>query len=73
MSGVVARTIAVNRRHSESVRRWNDRVASQGTTLTAAARVLHALGAREVLTATVARTPRPGEGPRNALYTPDGG
>jgi len=50
-----------------------DDVATTGATLTAAARVLHAVGAREVLTATVARTPRPGEQARTALYTPGGG
>jgi len=50
-----------------------DDVATTGATLTAAARVLHARGAREVLAATVARTPRPGERAPTALYTPDGG
>ena len=50
-----------------------DDVATTGGTLTAAARVLHALGACEVLAATVARTPRPGEGGPAALYTRAGG
>lgn len=38
-----------------------DDVVTTGATLVAAARVLHAMGARDVLAATVARTPRPGE------------
>ena len=38
-----------------------DDVVTTGATLTAAARVLRAFGAREVLAATVARTPSPGE------------
>src|SRR6476646_8079973 len=50
-----------------------DDVATTGATLTGAARVLHARGAREVLAATVARTPRPGERALTALYTPGGG
>jgi ComF family protein len=50
-----------------------DDVTTTGATLTAAARALHALGAREVLAATVARTPRPGERAPGALYTRAGG
>jgi predicted amidophosphoribosyltransferase len=49
-----------------------DDVVTTGGTLIAAARVLHAIGAREVLAATVARTPRPGERPPNAPYTRSG-
>ena len=46
-----------------------DDVVTTGATLQAAARVLLSLGAREVLAATVARTPRPGEGSRVPPYT----
>ncbi len=46
-----------------------DDVVTTGATLTAAARALHALGAREVLAATVARTPRPEERRVVAPYT----
>jgi competence protein ComFC len=46
-----------------------DDVVTTGATLQAAARVLRSLGAREVLAATVARTPRPGEGRRVPPYT----
>ena len=50
-----------------------DDVTTTGATLTAAARALQVLGAREVLAATVARTPRPGEHAPAALYTRAGG
>jgi predicted amidophosphoribosyltransferase len=46
-----------------------DDVVTTGATLAAAARALHAGGAREVLAATVARTPRPGEGRPVPPYT----
>jgi predicted amidophosphoribosyltransferase len=46
-----------------------DDVVTTGATLTAAARALHAFGAREVLAATVARTSRPGERLRVPPYT----
>ena len=46
-----------------------DDVVTTGATLRAAARELLALGAREVLAATVARTPRPGEGRGVPPYT----
>ncbi len=46
-----------------------DDVVTTGATLQAAARVLLSLGARAVLAATVARTPRPGEGRRVSPYT----
>jgi predicted amidophosphoribosyltransferase len=46
-----------------------DDVVTTGATLGAAARALHAGGAREVLAATVARTPRPGEGRSVPPYT----
>jgi predicted amidophosphoribosyltransferase len=46
-----------------------DDVVTTGATLAAAARALHAGGAREVLAATVARTPRPGEGRSVPPYT----
>jgi ComF family protein len=46
-----------------------DDVVTTGATLTTAARVLRALGACEVLAATVARTPRPGDRAPTALYT----
>jgi predicted amidophosphoribosyltransferase len=50
-----------------------DDVTTTGATLIAAARALHAYGAREVLAATVARTPRPGERAPGPLYTRAGG
>ena len=50
-----------------------DDVTTTGATLIAAARALHAHGAREVLAATVARTPRPGERAPGPLYTRAGG
>jgi predicted amidophosphoribosyltransferase len=46
-----------------------DDVATTGGTLAAAARVLRARGVRTVIGATVARTPRPGEGTRIHAYT----
>ena len=46
-----------------------DDVVTTGGTLAAAARALRARGARDVLAATVARTPRPGCGPPKAAYT----
>jgi predicted amidophosphoribosyltransferase len=46
-----------------------DDVVTTGGTLVAAARALHACGARTVLAATVARTPRPGAPERDAAYT----
>jgi predicted amidophosphoribosyltransferase len=47
-----------------------DDVVTTGGTLAAAARALRAQGARDVIAATVARTPRPGYGSRPAAYTP---
>lgn len=47
-----------------------DDVATTGGTLAAAARALRAAGARAVLAATIARTPRPGAGRRSDAYTP---
>jgi ComF family protein len=49
-----------------------DDVVTTGGTLTVAARVLRERGARDVLAATIARTPRPGNGTRNAAYTRTG-
>ena len=46
-----------------------DDVVTTGATLSAAARVLRDRGARDVIAATVARTPRPGERIRGAAYT----
>lgn len=46
-----------------------DDVVTTGATLTAAARVLRALGASDVLAATVARTPRPVDRVPGAPYT----
>jgi predicted amidophosphoribosyltransferase len=46
-----------------------DDVVTTGGTLIAAARVLRESGAREVLAATVARTPRPGSRCDTAAYT----
>jgi predicted amidophosphoribosyltransferase len=46
-----------------------DDVVTTGGTLAAAARALRARGAREVLAATVARTPRPGYRTAAAAYT----
>jgi competence protein ComFC len=46
-----------------------DDVVTTGATLTTAARVLRTHGAFEVLAATVARTPRPGDRAPSALYT----
>lgn len=46
-----------------------DDVVTTGATLVAAARVLHSLGAREVLAATVARTPRPADRASRPPYT----
>jgi len=46
-----------------------DDVATTGGTLAAAARVLRACGARTVIAATIARTPRPGEAARIHAYT----
>jgi ComF family protein len=48
-----------------------DDVTTTGATLTAAARALRECGAREVLAATIARTPRPSGRRRGAAYTPD--
>ena len=45
-------------------------VATTGGTLAAAARALRAAGAREVLAATIARTPRPGSRLDVPAYTP---
>lgn len=47
-----------------------DDVVTTGASLVAAARVLRALGAREVMAATVARTPRPADRVPRAPYTP---
>jgi predicted amidophosphoribosyltransferase len=46
-----------------------DDVTTTGATLAAAARELRACGARDVLTATVARTPRPADRAPAAAYT----
>jgi predicted amidophosphoribosyltransferase len=46
-----------------------DDVVTTGATLIAAARALRACGARDVLAATVARTPRPGSAVQDAAYT----
>jgi len=46
-----------------------DDVVTTGATLSAAARVLRACGARDVQAATLARTPRPGDRARVAAYT----
>jgi predicted amidophosphoribosyltransferase len=46
-----------------------DDVATTGGTLAAAARVLRAHGARAVIAATIARTPRPGERSPGHAYT----
>jgi predicted amidophosphoribosyltransferase len=46
-----------------------DDVVTTGATMVAAARVLRALGAREVLAAAAARTPSPGERAPGAPYT----
>lgn len=46
-----------------------DDVTTTGATLAAAARVLRECGARDVLAATVARTPRPGDRAPDAAYT----
>ena len=48
-----------------------DDVTTTGATLAAAARVLRACGARDVLAATVARTPRPADRAPRAAYTPN--
>jgi ComF family protein len=48
-----------------------DDVTTTGATLAAAAAALRAGGAREVLAATIARTPRPSGRPRGAAYTPE--
>jgi len=47
-----------------------DDVVTTGATLAAAAKVLRGRGARDVLAATVARTPRPGDRAPAAAYTP---
>jgi ComF family protein len=46
-----------------------DDVTTTGATLIAAARALRAYGARDVVAATVARTPRPGSPLHDAAYT----
>jgi predicted amidophosphoribosyltransferase len=46
-----------------------DDVTTTGATLIAAARALRACGARDVVAATVARTPSPGSRTRDAAYT----
>ncbi len=46
-----------------------DDVVTTGATFTSAARALHACGARKVLAAAVARTPRPGRAVGDAAYT----
>ena len=46
-----------------------DDVVTTGATLVTAARVLRAVGAHEVLAATIARTPRPGDRIPGAPYT----
>ena len=48
-----------------------DDVTTTGATLVAAARILRACGARDVQAATIARTPRPSGGSRDAAYTPE--
>ena len=50
-----------------------DDVVTTGATLAAAARVLRGGGARDVLAATVARTPRPADRSPAAAYTPPHG
>jgi predicted amidophosphoribosyltransferase len=50
-----------------------DDVATTGGTLAAAARALRAAGAREVIAATAARTPRPGARAVAAAYTRNAG
>ena len=47
-----------------------DDVATTGGTLAAAARALEGAGARAVLAATIARTPRPGGRPETRAYNP---
>jgi predicted amidophosphoribosyltransferase len=47
-----------------------DDVTTTGATLTAAATTLRACGARDVMVATIARTPKPGGRGRDAAYTP---